>query len=58
MKNKEIKIIFKPIFVSESEEQKRMDELAEVVYELYCQYQLEKSVHKSLNENLTKETSL
>ncbi len=47
---KELTVIFKPIPLSPLEEQKRMDEVLEILYELYCQYQLSKSVRKSNNE--------
>ena len=46
------KIIVKYPLISQEEEQKRMDEVLEILYELYCQYQVSKSVLKSNIENI------
>jgi len=56
MDKKELKIILTSIEDSISEHQKRMDEISEILYELFCQHQLKQSVQKNLNtSNLSKE---
>jgi len=55
-KEKQFEIIFNPLEVSFSEHQKRMDEVSEILYELFCQHQLKQSVQKNLDSNnLSKE---
>ena len=55
MKNNELNIIFKEIPLSKPEEQKRMDEVCKILYELYCQNEKSKSIHVNFNNNLKKE---
>ena len=58
MDKKNIEIIFTPIEVTLSEHEKRMDEMSEILYELFCQHQLKQSVHKNLNSNNLSEEGL
>lgn len=56
MKNNELKIIFKAYPLPKEEYEKRVDEISETLYELYCQYRLKESIHqRENNNNLTKE---
>lgn len=57
MKFEEPKIIFKPISVSLSDEQKRMDEVCKILYQLYCQHEKSRTFHVKTNDNLAKEKS-
>ena len=58
-KEKSFEIILKPISFSPDEDQKRMDEINKILYELFCQYQKSKSVHKNQTQTyLTREESL
>lgn len=57
MKFKEPMIIFKSISSSFRDEQKRMDEMCKILYELYCQHEKTRSFHVKINDNLTQEKS-
>lgn len=49
MSHTERNIIFKKGETDPNEIEKRIDETAQILYELYCQYRLKKSVHNRLN---------
>lgn len=55
IKPDELKVVLKPVHISKTENQKRMDEVGSLLYELYCHYQLKQSVHKNThNRSSTK----
>ena len=49
MAKKELKIVFIPIEEPTEVYQKRVDEISQILYELYCQHRLKESVHNQLN---------
>lgn len=50
MEVNEKKITFKKALTSIDHE-KKLDETTQILYELYCQYRLKKSVHNQLNND-------
>lgn len=51
MNENEKEVLWKEVPTAATENQKRIDETAQILYELFCQYRLKKSDHKELKSD-------